>query len=275
MKIAVTGGSGFIGMAAIDWGRRLGHAMWSFDRQDGNDVLKELDELGGAEAVIHLAGVLGTHELFNSIEEAIEVNITGSYRVMKWCLENSATYVGIIMPDVFPSIYTATKVATKRLADALRQSKGLRAAHVRAFNAYGPTQKHGPGHPQKILPTFAINAWKGLPLPVFGTGRQTVDMVHVSDVGRMLVEGALRASRLTDVVFDAGTGIPITVNQLAHKVLQWTNQPTDMIERLRMRDGEVETQIVATGEGWGQLDWRPRFDLEMIRETVEWYRPSR
>jgi len=275
MRIAVTGGQGFIGRAAIEYGEHVAHEMWAFDRADGNDILGNLDDLKGADAVIHLAGVLGTHELFDQVEDAIDTNVTGSYRIQRWCLEHDATYVGILMPDVFPSIYTATKVATHRIARALQHSEGLRMAHVRAFNAYGPGQKHGPGHPQKILPTFAVNAWKRLPLPIFGTGQQTVDMVHVSDVGRMLVDAVHNASEFDDVVLDAGTGVPITVKNLATQVAQFTgiwNEPDKMLEYLPMRKGETETQIVATGEGWDRLDWRPRFDTNLILDTVDSYR---
>lgn len=273
MKIAVTGGQGFIGSHVIDWGERAAHEMWAFDRSDGNDILGPLDDLRGADAVIHLAGVLGTHELFDDVESAIDTNITGSYRIMRWCLEHDATYVGILMPDVFPSIYTSTKIATHRLALALQHSEGLRMAHVRAFNAYGPGQKHGPGHPQKIVPTFAVNAHKRLPLPVFGSGTQTVDLVHAEDVARMLVDAVFHASEEKDMVFDAGTGVAMTVADLAEHICNMTGWLRgEFIERLPMRKGEVETKIVATGEGWDLLHWRPRYDLELLRDTVASYR---
>ncbi len=278
MKMAVTGGSGFIGLHAIEWGLEHGHEMWSFDRQDGNDILNDLDDLKGAEAVIHLAGVLGTHELFESVEDAIDINVRGAARIMRWCLENKAVYVGILMPDVFPSIYTATKIASKRISDALRHSEGLHTAHVRAFNAYGPGQKYGPGHPQKILPTFARNGWNGTKLPVFGSGNQTVDMVHAADVGRMLVDaaslGRLGPFLAPDIVLDAGTGVAITVNRLAEAVIRWTGGVSE-VEYLTMRKGETETHIVAAGDGWEWLDWRPRHDMTLIQEAVEWYRLPR
>ena len=169
MKIVVTGGGGFIGNATRLYAQELGHEVWTFDRADGHDVMGDLEGLKGADTVIHLAGLLGTHELFNTVQDAIDINITGSYRVMDWCLNNDASYVGIAMPDAFPSIYTATKIATQRLATALHHSRGLRVSHVRAFNAYGPGQKHGPGHPQKIIPTFATAAWRQDPIRSGGT----------------------------------------------------------------------------------------------------------
>src|ERR1044072_7649781 len=86
MKITVTGGKGFIGEPTARIGKEMGHEVSFFDRRDGNDILGDLTLLEGSDAVIHLAGMLGTHELFSDIESAIEVNIVGSYRIMEWCL---------------------------------------------------------------------------------------------------------------------------------------------------------------------------------------------
>jgi UDP-glucose 4-epimerase len=141
-------------------------------------------------------------------------------------------------------------------------------SHVRAFNAYGPGQAHGPGHPQKIVPTFARAAWQGLPVPVWGDGTQTVDLVHADDVGRMLVDAAGHGD---DAVFDAGTGEAVTVNEVASIVLGITGSSAG-VEYLPMRTGEEATTIVAKGEGWDRLDWRPVMDWQRLEDTVGWYR---
>lgn len=271
MKIAVTGGAGFIGTPTVDAARKAGHDAWSVDRlTPGGDIMGDLSGLDGADAVIHLAGVLGTAELFDTANDAVQVNIQGALNVMQWCLDNApARYVGILMPDVFPSIYTATKIAAQRIATALYAGRGLPVAHVRAFNAYGPGQKHGPGHPQKILPTFAVNALRRQPIPIWGSGNQTVDMIHVDDIARMLVDAVDYTHE--NAVFDGGTGIPMTVNQVAQVVAQAAGWDEPSIIHLPMRDGEVESHIVATGDGWDRLGWRPRFDSELICESVRWY----
>jgi UDP-glucose 4-epimerase len=270
MRIVVTGGSGFIGKSTLEWGQSVGHDMWTFDRADGHDIMGSLEGLKGADAVIHLAGLLGTHELFETVQDAIDVNITGAYRIMNWCLENDANYVGITMPDAFPSIYTATKIASQRLANALHHSRRLRVSHVRAFNAFGPGQKYGPGHPQKIIPTFAALGWRNDPLPVWGDGTQTVDLIHVDDIARVLVA----ATALTDnQVIDAGTGVALTVNAVAEYIIHVTRS-TGGIEYKPMRDGETPTHIVATGEGWDYLSAteRPVFTWGQLADTVRWYR---
>lgn len=269
MRIAVTGGHGFLGQAAIRAAEDAGHDVWSFDRSDGNDILGPLDGLEGADAVIHLAGVLGTSELFEDPEKAVDVNVTGTLRVLQWCRRNGARYTGITMLPVFPSVYTATKVCAQRLATAWHLAYGVPVSHVRAFNAYGPGQAHGPGHPQKILPTFAHHAWRGEPLPVWGDGTQTVDLVHADDVGRMLVEATAFGG---DDVFDAGTGLAVTVNQLAEFVNAVTLNRGG-VRNLPMRTGETPVRIVAEGLGWDKLGWKPGLDWDSVRAAVEGYRP--
>lgn len=270
MRIAVTGGNGFIGAAVLREAQRLDHEAWSFYRSDGHNIMGPLDSLKGADCVIHLAGLLGTHELFDAVEEAIDVNVFGSYRIMNWCLENEASYVGITMPDAFPSIYTATKIASQRLATALYYSRGLRVSHVRAFNAYGPGQKHGPGHPQKIIPTFASLAWQQVPIPIWGDGTQGVDLIHVDDVARVLVAAI---NWTGNQIIDAGTGTSVTVNQVADFVVRVTKSSAGA-EHHPMRDGESPTRIVAKGEGWNLLPptFKPIFSWDKLEETIHWYR---
>jgi UDP-glucose 4-epimerase len=151
---------------------------------------------------------------------------------------------------------------------AWHHAYGVRVSHVRAFNAYGPGQKWGPGHPQKILPTFARAAWEGRPLPVWGGGEQTMDLVHTDDVARMLIEAIGHGD---DVTFDAGTGQAVTVNELAAFVLEHTGS-TAGVQHLPMRPGERPTRIVAEGDGWDRLTWKPEFDWDRVARTVEWYR---
>ena len=270
MRIAVTGGGGFIGRATIAAAEAAGHDAESFDRHDGLDVTNrgDLTLLENYDAVIHLAGVLGTAELFDAPHLAIDVNVHGTLNVLQAAAQYGLRYVGITMPPVFPSVYTATKIAADRLATAWHHAYALPTSHVRAFNAYGPGQAHGPTHPQKIVPTFATEAWAGRPIPVWGDGEQTVDLVHADDLGRLLVEATGHGD---DVTFDGGTGVALTVNEVANMVLEITGSDAG-IEYLPMRDGELPTTIIAKGEGWDRLDWVPELDLGKFADAVTSYR---
>lgn len=269
MKVLVTGGRGFIGTTVTEWLEKKGHQAYAYDLPNdirNKDQLKEASK--GLDAIIHMAGVLGTHELFDEIDKAIDVNIRGTNNVLDACHSNGLSYVGITMPQVFPSVYTATKVAATRLASAYHHTHGVPVSHVRAFNAFGPGQHHGVGHPQKIIPTFACNAWAGLPIPIWGDGQQTVDLIYVDDLAHLLVD-ALKFG--DDTTFDGGTGVPFTVTETAEMVAEMAGRQAN-IEYLPMRRGELPTHIVASGEGWDKLDWRPQFRVNDLVKTVNSYR---
>lgn len=273
-RIAVTGGSGFIGSAVVAHAEKQGHEVWAFDRADGwyiEDMAMLEQRLQGAEVVVHLAGMLGTSELFLTPYNAIDANIKGTLNVLNWCRNNGAGYVGITMPDSsWANVYQATKLCAMRLATAWHRNYEVPVSHVRAFNVYGPGQKHGPGHPQKFLPTFATRAWAGEPLPIFGKGYQTIDPVWVGDVARMLVD----ATRFgDDEIFDAGTGTAVTVRTFAQAVIRmaWSKSELNF---LPMRPGEEDMSIiVARGDGWDALGWQPELDWDKVQEAVNWYRP--
>lgn len=269
MRIAVTGGNGFIGRVVVTVGQTMGHEVFSFDRADGNDVRGRLQALSDfqPESVIHLAGVLGTHELFDAAELAVDVNIIGTLRILQWCRDYGAGYVGVTMPPVFPSVYTATKICADRLATAWHREYSVPVAKVRAFNAFGPGQAYGPGHPQKIIPTFAVKSWRREPLPIWGDGTQTVDLIDVVQIARILLDATGSSD---DITIDAGSGVPFTVNDVARFVNDITGS-TAGVEYLPMRRGEEPTRIVSAGEGWERLDWRPTFNEAALHETVNSY----
>lgn len=278
MKILVTGSHGFIGEPVRERFQSHGHDVYGLDISDGNDV-RDADRVmklaTGMDAVIHLAGVLGTHELFDSVHEAIDSNIHGTVNVLDACVKNDAMYIGVTMPQVFPSIYTATKVAATRMASAYAIAHGLRVAHVQAYNAFGPRQAHGPGHPQKIIPTFATEAWNDRPLPIWGTGNQSVDLIHTSDLAECFYQafnGLVVGNMFwptNDFVVQGGTGNRVSVLEVAHLVSEFTGRPL-VARYLPMRRGETETQIVADDPAvkvpWDKI-------VDQLEETVAWYKP--
>jgi UDP-glucose 4-epimerase len=278
VKVLVTGGSGWIGQATCRALKRAGHEFVVFDRRDQGDVrdrTQVVRAIGRVDHVIHLAGLLGTHELFRNPHEAVEVNVLGSLNITRACADTGRVgLTEITMPRVNPSLYAATKACAMDLALAYVDSGYLQASFVRAYNAYGPGQAYGGDHPQKIVPTFASKGWAGEPLPIWGDGKLLTDLVHVDDIARMLVE----AMRFGDgQTFDAGTGYAQPVLSVAERVIELTGRRSK-VDHLDRRPGErlVSTDADYAGgkEGWDLLGgWHPVFDPERFAEAVESYRP--
>jgi UDP-glucose 4-epimerase len=272
MHVTVTGAHGFIGRAVVNELHRRGYEYTLRDiaLSATHDVRNPDLSLNG-DAVIHLAGILGTHELFDRVDDAIDINVRGAANVVRICERRRMKYVGISMMDVWNNVYQATKLAGERIALAWNQHKGLPVSIVRAYNGYGPYQKvRGV---QKIAPTFATKAWNNESIPIWGDGSNTTDLVHVDDIARMLVD----ATSFGDgEVFDAGTGVPISVKDVAEFVVEHTGSKAG-VEYLPMRRGEhyLDEPLVAKGQGWELLDWKPEFDWDRFAETIDWYKTPR
>lgn len=267
MRIAVTGGRGFIGSVVTDMVEQYGHEPVVVDKADGRNIFR-MYEIGRVDHVIHLAGVLGTAELFDIPLTAVDVNIRGTVNVLEYCREFGAGYTAVTLPPIFKSVYTITKMCADAFAEAWHLTYNVPVSFVRAYNVFGIGQKWGPGHPQKFLPTFATRAWRNEPLQIWGDGKQTMDVVSTRDLARMLVE----ATAYSDCeLFEAGCGEEISVVDFAEYILHATGS-TGGIEYLPMRKGETPSRIKASGLGWNLLGWQPTLNWDEVREAVMWYR---
>lgn len=271
MHIVVTGGRGFVGRHVEQAALAAGHTVGFFDKKSGQDILGDLSGLEGADAVLHLAGLLGTTEMFDFIEDSIRTNILGTYRVAQWCSQNNANLVLIDVPDVFNSIYCATKVGAHRICSAMNGAGMLKLSSVIAYNAFGEgqhTEDPALRKPRKFMPTFSVAAWHNQPIPIWGSGEALIDPIHVSQVARMMVDAARFSN---DEVFDGGTGNEFTVNEIAQFVLNHTGS-TAGIAYEPMRRGELPKNVGATGRGWELLDWKPTFSWDQLADTIDWYK---
>lgn len=266
MKVAITGGYGFIGTQVSALLHNHGYETVSIDRTHGRDIMSPslASWIDDCEAVIHLAGVLGTEELFSTPYDAIRINVDGTVRVLQACEVTGVKYLGITMPDVWANVYQATKRAAKDMATTWHLNFDVPVSHVLAYNVFGEGQKvHGV---QKIIPTFATKAWRNDPIPIWGEGQQVVDLVPVEHVAEVFVDELMNGD-FKDGLRHAGSGQARTVVSVAEEILEMTGS-IGGVEHLPMRNGE-QGAIAVSPEPmppkWG----------DRLQTTVNWYREDR
>ena len=273
MKVLVTGSAGFIGAHLCAELTRRGHEPVPFDRPDGDVCnsgrLAFACHTSQAEAIINLAGMLGTPELLGAERDAAEVNILGAVNVY-----NVAARRGIPVVQIGtghkgqPNPYAITKACAEDLGLARARWLGEKITVVRAYHVYGPGQlpgpPHGPAAVHKFFPTFACRALQGQPLELCGGGGQLIDPVHVSDVAVALADAI---SGPYGAVVEAGCGKPVSVEQVAADIAWATGRTPWRMAAGPGRPGEPrDAEVVATvpvcRNPWPYL----------VPETVEWYR---
>lgn len=278
MKILITGAGGFIGSACRRDIEQRGWEWVSYDHVDGFDVCDRGQFRVAVfdhrpDAVVNLAGRLGTSETFGSEYVTAEANILGAINVADVCAELQIPLVQIGTGHKGqPNPYAITKACAEDLLIARARTTGQPISVVRAYHAYGPGQKpfppHGTSGVRKIIPSFVCRALTGMPIEINGSGEQVIDLVHVDDVARLLVDTAWA---LTDGhgigdTYEAGTGCGTTVNEAALDVIAAVGSDVELIH-VPMRDGEPEETIVVAEMPECQHLWPYGLD-----ETIDYYR---
>lgn len=275
MRILVTGGEGFIGKYVMSRGRELGYSMESMDISNPDMANVAYDGLWPwkqkYDVVIHLAGLLGTHELWDEPFDAIETNIMGAINAGQFAFEKDAQLVCIEQPHIWYNVYEATKLAARRILTGMHYDQGLKVEFVRAHNAFGPGQAYGEGHPQKIIPTFSVKAWRGEPIPIWGDGDQSVNLVYAGDVADTLLTAANSPMQSINYTWEAGSNELWTVNAVANWVIDHVavkGGPNSAKDHMKMRKGEQPDQSYPSPTKF----YRHTLDLEKLNATIDWYK---
>jgi len=163
--------------------------------------------------------------------------------------------------------YAASKAGGDRLAYAYHATYGLPVVITRCCNNYGPYQ-----YPEKLIPLFVTNAMDDLPLPVYGSGLNRRDWIHVQDHVEALC-ALLAAEGIEGEVFNIGASNEKDVLSIAADILTALDKPPALISHVVDRPGHDRRYAVDWSKLAARTGWRPRIPFpEGIAGTVGWYR---
>jgi len=164
------------------------------------------------------------------------------------------------------SPYSASKAAADMLVRAYHHSFGFPAVITRCSNNYGPYQ-----FPEKLLPLFITNLLADQPVPVYGTGQNVRDWIHVSDHCRG-IDAALRRGRFGEV-YNFGGRTEKTNLEITHLLLNLLEKPHSLIRYVAHRPGHDLRYAIDCRKAERELAWKPEITFsDGLRDTIEWYR---
>lgn len=314
-RIVITGGAGLIGSHIADELLRRGAAeIVVFDnfsrgrrenlaealaKADGKVTIVEGDirdreavrkVVAGAGLVFHEAAIRIT-QCAEEPRLAKEVLVDGTYNVLEECVNagvvrvvaaSSASVYGLA--EEFPTdeshhpydnrtLYGAAKMFNEGLLRSFNDMYGLSYVALRPFNVYGPRMDtHGVYTEVMIRWMDAID--RGKPPIVHGDGTATMDFVHVTDVARANVLAAL--SPASDAVFNVGTGVETSLNELARLLLAVMGSHLHPQHVEARKINPVSRRLASVDAAADALGFRSAVGLEEgLRDLVGWWRRER
>lgn len=228
MKILVTGGAGFIGSHLAEKLKLNGHEVTVIDSlsdflygtKEKFENMLRFDELGikfckrdiatdplddlveKQDVVINAAAIPGLVKSWSHIDAYMSANVIALGRLLEACKTSEIKrFIQISTSSVYGknaygneeatkvpySPYGVSKLAAENLARAYEANFDLPIVILRYFSVYGPRQR-----PDMAYQKFINSINNGLPIRVFGTGKQLRSNTYVDDV----VDGTILATNL-------------------------------------------------------------------------------
>ncbi|HEY8597635.1 MAG TPA: NAD-dependent epimerase/dehydratase family protein [Thermomicrobiales bacterium] len=302
MKVAVTGGTGFIGRHVVAALATAGHEVTVVARTispvagAAQVVQGEVTDraigarFAGMAAIVHLAAIADASLSAADPVGYTTVNALGTLNVLEGARQHGAGVVFASSQRVYEpwhgplredgplaptTVYGWGKLAAEGWVTMYRQLYAVPTATLRLFSVYGPGQRTG-GGVSGVVAIFAERALSGLDLAVHQ--RHLRDFVYVTDVAAAIVRTVerLRDPVLTTRVYNIGSGIGTGLDELAEIV----RERSGMAERIAITggggDAERREEVYATLDRARQeLDWSPRIDLTAgVDRYLAWLRPA-
>jgi len=166
------------------------------------------------------------------------------------------------------SPYSASKAAADLLVRAYQHSFDFPAIITRCSNNYGPYQ-----FPEKLLPLFITNLMSDQAVPVYGSGQNVRDWIHVSDHCRGIA-AALEKGRPGEI-YNFGGMTEKTNLEITHLLLDLLGRPKSLIRFVADRPGHDLRYAIDCSKARSELGWHPQVNFEDgLQATIDWYRSN-
>jgi len=311
-RFLVTGGAGFIGSNFVRFLRRhypesrvtvldkLTYAGnlanlesvreepgFRFLRGDICDSKAVAEAMEGCDVVVNFAAETHVDRSIESAHAFLMTDTVGVYVLLEEARRAAVRrFVQISTDEVYGEIldgkatelapllarnpYAASKIGGDRLAYSYFATYGAPVVVTRCSNNYGPYQ-----HPEKLIPLFVTNLLEEKQVPVYGSGRNTRDWIHVEDHCRA-IDAILRAPDVEGETFNIAAENELSVLEITDRILRHLAKPASLVRHVTDRPGHDRRYALDTSKLERKTGFKPSVSFEQgIAQTIDWYVANR
>lgn len=310
-KIIVTGGCGFIGSNFLRY-MTIKYPNYSFINIDkltysGNkENLKSIENLPNYKFIHEdicneqamkelitensiIINFAAESHVDNSIKDPFiftKTNILGTHTLLEAARKNKAKlFVQISTDEVYGSLnfdsnsskesdflkpsspYSASKAAAEMLCFGNMKTFRQPIIITRSSNNFGPYQ-----FPEKVIPLFITNLIEGEKVPLYGTGKNVRDWIHVQD-NCEAIDFIIHNGKAGEI-YNIGGGNEVQNIVLTKSIISHMGKNDSFIKYVEDRAGH-DLRYSLDCSKLHSLGWKPKFNFnEAIKHTIEWYKSN-
>jgi dTDP-glucose 4,6-dehydratase len=233
------------------------------------------------ETVVHFAAESHVDRSIADPSEFIRTNVLGTFTLLDAALSADVDrFIHISTDEVYGSTekgsfresdilnpsspYSSSKASSDLIARSYFLTYSLPVIVTRCTNNYGPYQ-----YPEKLIPLFITNLMEGKKIPLYGSGKNVRDWIHVLDHCRAI--DCILQKGEPGGIYNIGSGNERSNIEITHTLLHLLGKDESWIDYVRDRPGH-DFRYSLDSSKLRSLGWEPAFDFEMgLRDTVEWY----
>jgi len=283
-------------------GEAAGKANYRFVRGDISDRRLVSDLLGGerVDTIVHLAAESHVDRSIDGPGAFVQTNIVGTYELLQaargyWdglsdAAKRKFRFHHVSTDEVFGDLaydsgtfseisayhpsspYSASKAASDHLVRAWHHTYGLPVVVTNCTNNYGPFQA-----PEKLIPLTILKALRNETLPVYGTGANVRDWLHVDDHAAAL-QAVFERGRVGETYAigareeHSNIAVVALICDLLDERRPIGRRRRDLIRFVDDRPGHDRRYAIDPTKIERELEWAPMIGFtEGLAATVDWY----
>jgi dTDP-glucose 4,6-dehydratase len=306
MRILITGGAGFIGsefvhqvtdskryevfvIDSLSYAGRIRNissveSSIDFRKLDIRDIpaLETLFKINHFDYVVNFAAESHVDRSISNPAIFLSTNVLGTLNLLEMCKKFGVSrFLQISTDEVYGSLdegfatedfqfnpsspYSASKASAEHFVNSYATTFGLNTGIVRCSNNYGPRQ-----FPEKLIPVAIKALLDGKKIPIYGSGSNVREWIHVEDCVRGILSVLERGTPRK--IYNISSGQFSDNLTLIKKILPLLDQDESAISFIADRKGHDFRYAIDSTRIEQELGWKSLISLESgLKSTVDWY----